>query len=187
MSINPLHEIAAAAGDMFGIALDRKCLEILTQKENAMIYHVVVTKNATLELGKPCPVCGRLVRDIEHYVTLEDGKPKCDVVMPADPCVTAHPCGCKMVYQEPPMTLEQFAEKHRLYLRVFFNGDDRGRAAWTALFDNTTIVINSVLHLFPGFGSTEKFAIEDYARGISGRTIIVNGNEIKVPELRIEE
>ena len=133
-----------------------------------MIYHVTVTKNATLELGKPCPVCGAEVAVISTELLPPEA---------AKRIAKAGPCGCKMVYHEPPMTLEQFALEHGLTLQY---------SVW---FKNAATIGNYGIHeRIQGSGMSPAEAIRNYASFISGRQMVVDGKPtIEVPELRIEE
>jgi len=93
-----------------------------------------------------------------------------------------------------PITLKQFAEKHNLILEIHERTKDPKPDKYYAHFENSDIKDGRVLRGVFGNGSTEAFAISDYAKEISGQILILNAwnstkkrREIHVPTLETGE
>lgn len=87
------------------------------------------------------------------------------------------------------MTLEKFAEKHDLIMQIYDRGTRRlFFKRYFAHFKNADIEEGGLLKSETGDGDTINEAIDDYARKISERTLVVDGNtkndrRIEVPIL----
>ncbi len=96
------------------------------------------------------------------------------------------------VDQEPPATLEAFADEHGLEMRVrilaHLPPGNTGR--YCASFDWVEILVKGCMLSSPcGYGETPKKAMENYAREISGKWLVYKAYdkaarlELKAPYL----
>jgi hypothetical protein len=88
-----------------------------------------------------------------------------------------------------PMTLEAFAEKYDLTLRLKERGPDMGeRLRWYAYFAGAEVKKAHVLISCYGNGATQEAAVVNYAKEISEKLLVFGAmtperREIQVPKL----
>jgi hypothetical protein len=88
----------------------------------------------------------------------------------------------KIIYDSPRTTVQGFADKHKLNLRILNRGAPRAQI-FEAYFIRATKVIPPVSAGIKGSGSTVLEAIQDYVDKISGRIVQIGNESIKVPLL----
>lgn len=93
------------------------------------------------------------------------------------------------VTNKPRVTIEQFAEEHDLVMVVqepVSPGCPGLDGCFSAHFKGTEVALGGFLYSFCGHHVTEADAINEYAKRISGKTILLScGKRIDVPELAV--
>lgn len=88
----------------------------------------------------------------------------------------------KIIYDAPRTTVQGFADKHKLNLRILSRGIPSAQF-YEALFIRAKKELPPVTAGVKGTGNTVLEAIQDYVDKISGRLVQIDNETIKVPPL----
>lgn len=81
----------------------------------------------------------------------------------------------------PAPTIEEFAEKHELVMQIL----ERQHGEYYANFKNSEVLNGSMLSSIYGTGFTQSAAMQDYAKLIAGKLLVVNAYTPRRQELRV--